>query len=56
MGVESISELKRRNPESLHESMTAMNQKQEIVDRMPSIKRVSKWIDESKDIDIKVSS
>ena len=56
VGVESISELKRRNPESLHESMTAMNQKQEIVDRMPSIKRVSKWIDESKDIDIKVSS
>ncbi len=56
VGVESVSELKRRNPESLHESMSAMNSKQEIVDRMPSIKRVAKWIDESKDIDIKVSS
>ncbi len=56
VGVESVSELKRRNPESLHESMSAMNSKQEIVDRVPSLKRVAKWIDESKDIDIKVSS
>ena len=56
VGVESVSELKRRNAESLHESMTAMNNKQQIVDRMPSIKRVSKWIEESKEIKIKVSS
>lgn len=56
VGVESVSELKRRNPESLHESMSAINNKQEIVDRMPSLKRVAKWIEESKDIDIKVSS
>jgi hypothetical protein len=56
VGVESVAELKRRNPESLHESMSAMNSKQEIVDRMPSLKRVAKWIEESKDIDIKVSS
>ncbi len=56
VGVESVSELKRRNPESLHESMSALNSKKEIVDRMPSLKRVAKWIEESKDIDIKVSS
>ncbi len=56
VGVESVSELKRRNPESLHESMSAINNKQEIVDRMPSLKRVTKWVEESKDIDIKVSS
>jgi len=56
VGVESVLELKRRNPESLHESMSAINNKQEIVDRMPSLKRVTKWIEESKDIDIKVSS
>jgi hypothetical protein len=56
VGVESVSELKRRNPESLHESMSAMNSKKEIVVRMPSLKRVSKWIEESKDIEIKISS
>ena len=36
--------------------MSLINNKQEIVDRMPSLKRVAKWIEESKDIDIKVSS
>ena len=56
VGVESISELKRRNPESLHETMAATNMDREIVDRMPSLKRVAKWIEESKDIEIKVSS
>ncbi|MFL2690813.1 MAG: DUF4332 domain-containing protein [Candidatus Actinomarina sp.] len=55
-GVESVSELKRRNPESLHEMMAKINFKKNIVDRMPSLKRVSKWIDDSKDIEIKVSS
>ena len=55
-GVESVSELKRRNPESLHEMMAKINLKRNIVDRMPSLKRVSKWIDDSKDIEIKVSS
>jgi hypothetical protein len=51
-----VSELKRRNPESLHEMMAKINLKRNIVDRMPSLKRVSKWIDDSKDIEIKVSS
>jgi hypothetical protein len=55
-GVESIAELKRRNPESLHETMELINKKKKIVDRMPSVKRVSKWIEESKDIKITVSS
>ena len=55
-GVESVSELKRRNPESLHEVMAKINSKKYIVDRMPSLKRVTNWIEDSKDIEIKVSS
>ena len=55
-GIESIAELKRRNPDSLHETMELINKKRKIVDRMPSVKRVSKWIEESKDIKITVSS
>ena len=55
-GIESIAELKRRNPDSLHETMELVNKKRKIVDRMPSVKRVSKWIEESKDIKITVSS
>jgi hypothetical protein len=36
--------------------MELINKKRKIVDRMPSVKRVSKWIEESKDIKITVSS
>ena len=55
-GVESVSELKRRNPESLHEMMQKINNKKNIVDRMPSLNRVSKWVADSTDMEIKVSS
>ena len=55
-GVESVSDLKRRNPESLHEMMNGINKRKKIVDRMPSLKRVTRWIDDSKDIVITVSS
>ena len=56
VGVESVADLKRRNPESLHEMMHNVNQAKKIVDRMPSLKRVTNWIDDSKDIVITVSS
>ena len=56
VGVESVADLKRRNPESLHEMMHNANQVKKIVDRMPSLKRVTNWIDDSKDIVITVSS
>ena len=56
VGVESLADLKRRNPQSLHEMMHNANQAKKIVDRMPSLKRVTNWIDDSKDIVITVSS
>ena len=56
VGVESVADLKRRNPESLHEMMHNANQAKKIVDRMPSLKRVTNWIEDSKDIVITVSS
>jgi hypothetical protein len=36
--------------------MDLINLKAKIVERMPSLKRVNKWIEDSKDIEIKVSS
>jgi len=56
VGVESVADLKRRNPESLHEMMQNANQVKKIVDRMPSLKRVTNWINDSKDIVVTVSS
>jgi len=40
----------------LHESMQKINIKAKIVERMPSIKRVNRWIEDSQHIEIKVSS
>lgn len=56
VGVESIADLKRRNPESLHEAMMKVNSKKKVVDRMPSLKKVTNWISESSSMEIKVSS
>ena len=56
VGVESIADLKRRNPESLHEAMMKINSKKKVVDRMPSLKKVTNWISESSSMEIKVSS
>jgi hypothetical protein len=36
--------------------MNGINKRKKIVDRMPSLKRVTRWIDDSKDIVITVSS
>ena len=33
-----------------------MNSKKKVVDRMPSLKKVSNWISESSSMEIKVSS
>ncbi len=56
VGVESVTELKRRNATSLYEAMIKMNTKTNIVDRIPSEKRVNGWIQEAKDIKTTVTS
>jgi hypothetical protein len=55
-GVETVAELRRRNPESLHDLMQRINNKKKIVDRMPSLKRITNWVEDSKDIEINVTS
>ncbi|MDA2969721.1 MAG: DUF4332 domain-containing protein [Actinomycetota bacterium] len=55
-GVETVAELRRRNPESLHDLMQRINNKKNIVDRMPSLKRITNWVEDSKDIEINVTS
>ena len=54
--VESVTELKRRNATSLYEAMIKMNTKTNIVDRIPSEKRVNGWIQEAKEIKTTVTS
>lgn len=56
VGVESVSDLKRRNPEVLLDVMQKRNSKIQIVDRMPSLKKVTSWIEDAGLMEIKVSS
>jgi hypothetical protein len=56
VGVESVSDLKRRNPEALLDVMQKRNSKNQIVDRMPSLKKVTSWIEDAGLMEIKVSS
>ncbi len=56
VGVDSVSDLRRRNSNSLHEVITKVNNKSQIVDRWPSEKRVDGWIEEAKGLNIIVTS
>jgi hypothetical protein len=49
-------ELKRRNSSSLHEIITKANNKIQIVDRLPSEKRVNGWIEEAKSLSTIITS
>jgi hypothetical protein len=55
-GVESVGDLKRRNSESLHEVIMKVNNKTQIVNRLPSEKRVNGWIEEARTISTIVTS
>ena len=55
VGVDSVSDL-RRNSNSLHEVITKVNNKSQLVDRLPSEKRVDGWIEEAKGLNTIVTS
>ncbi len=49
--VDTIRELRRRNPERLLEAMTELNLRKRLVRRLPTGGMVAGWIDEAKDIE-----
>lgn len=52
-GVDTVKELRRRNAENLTEAMEAANnrRKNKLVQRTPSVKVVTKWIDSAKELE-----
>lgn len=50
-GVDTIRELRRRNPERLLEAMTELNLRKRLVRRLPTEGMVAGWIDEAKDLE-----
>lgn len=50
-GVDTIRELRRRNPANLLETLMVLNTRKRLVRRLPTEGMVSGWIDEAKDVD-----
>jgi hypothetical protein len=54
-GVDTIRELKYRNPKRLAEAMAAANAKRKLVRVLPSERTVGRWIEHAKKLPLKIS-
>jgi Domain of unknown function (DUF4332) len=54
-GVDTVRELKYRNPGRLAEAMATANLKRKRVDQLPTTKRVEHWIADAKKLTPKIS-
>jgi hypothetical protein len=49
-GVKTVNELKFRNPQKLVERMTQANDRRKLVQLMPSVKVVQRWIENAQNL------
>ncbi len=54
-GVDTVKELKYRNPRNLAGAMAEANKKRKLVRMLPSEKVIQRWIDDAKKLPIKIS-
>ena len=47
-GVDTVVELAQRNPENLHEKLSAVNAEKKLVRRVPSLEEVQDWVEQAK--------
>ncbi len=55
-GVDTIKALRRRNAANLIATMTQVNSKKRIVQRLPTVEMVQSWIDDASDLEPIVTS
>jgi hypothetical protein len=55
VGVDTVKELKYRNPANLAKAMADINKKNKLVRFLPSEKVVARWIDHAKKLPLKIS-
>lgn len=53
-GVDTVVELARRNPESLHAKLIEVNREKNLVRRVPALSQVRNWIEQAKTMPRKV--
>ena len=54
-GVDTVKELKHRNPSKLAQAMAEANARRKLVRLLPSEKRIGRWIEAAKKLDPKIS-
>ncbi|HEX2653785.1 MAG TPA: DUF4332 domain-containing protein [Xanthobacteraceae bacterium] len=54
-GVDTVKELKYRNVGNLAKALASANQKKRLVELLPSEKRVQRWIEQAKQLPLKIS-
>lgn len=54
-GVDTVRELKYRNPARLAAAMREANEKRKLVKLLPSDKTVGRWIDQAKKLPLKIT-
>jgi hypothetical protein len=55
VGVDTVKELKHRNVHKLASAMRDANKKNKMVRLLPSERRVQRWVDEAKQLPLKIS-
>jgi predicted flap endonuclease-1-like 5' DNA nuclease len=50
-GVDTVKELRRRNPEALTVKMTQINEQKQLVRRLPTVVMVTQWVETAKTIE-----
>ncbi|MCW5700029.1 MAG: DUF4332 domain-containing protein [Rhodospirillales bacterium] len=54
-GVDTVKELRNRNVENLTAKMAEINEQRKLTRRAPSAKEVTKWVEQAKTLDPKIS-
>ena len=50
-GVDTVKELRGRNPENLYQAMLAVNEEKKLVRRTPHLREVEAWVQEAKELE-----
>jgi PAS domain S-box-containing protein len=54
-GVDSVKELRHRNPENLHQALSNVNAEKNLVRRLPALSEVTSWVAAAKSIPPRIS-
>ena len=55
VGVDTVRELKYRNPEKLAHSIAELNKKRKMLRFLPTVSLVTRWIDQAKKLPLKIT-